>query len=199
MKNTFLFIDAYYVEKTEEIVILTNCKLNFFNVKNFELKKEIKNSDLGLDIQMNAICQLNENYLLIISLNNLYLFNVVSYQFNTVIQLDKEIRGVTCLKKDSKGNIFLVGNNYYHLKICKGIFIFKDYFMVYRYNDVMGLDKIHEDVYKDINMVRIIDFDCLNENEKNINNDNKIAFVFSYKPYFSEKRKEYLKISNINI
>ena len=126
MKNTFLFIDAYYVEKTEEIVILTNCKLNFFDVKNFELKKEIKNSDLGLDIQMNAICQLNENYLLITSHNNLYLFNVVSYQFNTVIQLDKEIRGVTCLKKDSKGNIFLVGNNYYHFKICKGIFIFKD-------------------------------------------------------------------------
>ena len=85
MKNTFLFIDAYYVEKTEEIVILTNCKLNFFDVKNFELKKEIKNSDLGLDIQMNAICQLNENYLLITSHNNLYLFNVVSYQFNNVI------------------------------------------------------------------------------------------------------------------
>ena len=48
-------------------------------------------------------------------------------------------------------------------------------------------------------MIRIIDFDCLNENENNINNDNKIAFVFSYKPYFSEERKEYLKISNINI
>ena len=71
--------------------------------------------------------------------------------------------------------------------------------MVYRYNDVMGLDKIHEDVYKDINMVRIIDFDCLNENENNINNDNKIAFVFSYKPYFIEERKKYLKIYNINI
>ena len=88
-------------------------------MKIFELKKEIKNSDLGLDIQMNAICQLNENYLLITSHNNLYLFNVVSYQFNTVIQLDKEIRGVTCLKKDSKGNIFLVGIIIIILKIVK--------------------------------------------------------------------------------
>jgi len=125
--------------------------------------------------------------LLIASQKNFYFYNILYHQFDMIIQIDEKIKDVISLKSDLKVNIYLIGNNYNNEE---GLIPPKDYIFVYKYKDIIGLDKIYEEEFK---LKRIVDLEPLNENE-----NNKVALVLSYSTFFSGC-KEYLQITNINI
>ena len=125
--------------------------------------------------------------MLIASQKNFYFYNILYHQFDTIIQFDEKIKDVISLKSDLKGNIYLIGNNYNNEE---GLIPPKYYIFVYKYKDIIGLDKIYEEEFK---LKRIVDLEPLNKNE-----NNKVALVLSYSTFFSGC-KEYLQITNINI
>jgi len=125
--------------------------------------------------------------LLIASQKNFYFYNILYHQFDMIIQIDEKIKDVISLKPDLKGNIYLIGNNYNNEE---GLIPPKYYIFVYKYKDIIGLDKIYEEEFK---LKRIVDLEPLNKNE-----NNKVALVLSYSTFFSGC-KEYLQITNINI
>ena len=125
--------------------------------------------------------------MLIASQKNFYFYNILYHQFDTIIQIDEKIKDVISLKSDLKVNIYLIGNNYNNEE---GLIPPKDYIFVYKYKDIIGLDKIYEEEFK---LKRIVDLEPLNGNE-----NNKVALVLSYSTFFSGC-KEYLQITNINI
>ena len=181
--NALTFTDSYYAEKTDEIVILTQCKLKILDVKTNTIKIQMQNADLRLNMLIDCFCKMNDNYLLIATHNNFYFYNILYHQFDTIIRQDKKISGINLLKSDLNGNIYLIGNNY---NFMEDSFKPKNYFFVYRYKEMLW-DKIYENEFR---KKKIEVFEPLNDN-------NKFAFIFSYCPFFSED--PYLQIENVNI
>ena len=177
-------IDAELLIQKNIFIIFLVSKLKFIDKKTYNLKHEITNNDFYLQYpRINAICILDDNYVLIGTHKNLYILNINNYEFVSIIRHDTMIKGITNIKKDINGNIILTANNYLN---CKGFFSPKDYLIVYKFynNNEPRLEKIYNETFSD----RVRDFVFLNEN--------KISFLLEYFPFFGDNQKQYLKISN---
>ena len=184
-KNNSIFFDAEYLPQKNEFIFLETNKLKFLEKETFNLKHEITNEDFHLDFQRDVLCLLDDNHVLIGTHKNLYILNINNYEFVSIIRHENIIKGINKIKKDLNGNIILAANNSYNIK---GFFPPKHFLIVYKYNtNEKKLDKIYDDT---LSMERIIDYVCLNEN--------KIAIVVEYFPFFGGMTKEYLKISSYN-
>ena len=183
--GTQKLIDAGYLIPKNEFIILVDNKLKLLDKITFKLNHEITENDFHLDRPpMNAMCILDDNYVLIGTHKNLYILNINNYEFVSIIRHDTIIRGVSNIKKNINGNIILTANNYYGMK---GSYTMKDYLIVYKYNNNENkLEKIYDETISD----RIRDFVCLNEN--------KISFLLAYFTFFGGNETQYLKISNYN-
>ena len=183
-KTNSIFFDVEYLPQKNEFIFLFTHKLKFFDKKTFNLKHEITNEDFHLDFQRDVLCLLDDNHVLIGTHKNLYILNINNYEFVSIIRHDNIIKGINTIKKDLNGNVVLTANNSHNIK---GFFTPKDFLIVYKYNkNKKKLEKIYDDTLSE----RIIDFVCLNEN--------KIAFILEYFPFFGGMSKEYLKISSYN-
>jgi len=184
-KNNSTFFDVEYLPQKNEFIFLTNNKLKFYEREKFNLQHEIINDDFRLDFQRNVLSLLDNNHILIGTHKNLYILNINNYEFVSIIRHDNIIKGINKIKKDLNGNIILTANNTHHIK---GFFTPKHFIIVYKYNtNEKKLDKIYNET---LTNESIIDFTCLNENN--------IAFVLEYFPFFGGITKEYLKISSYN-
>ena len=185
INNNSMFFDVEYLPQKNEFIFLTNNKLKFYDGETFNLKHEITNDDFHLDFQRDVLCLLDDDHILIGTHKNLYILNINNYEFVSIIRHDNIIKGINKIKKDLNGNIILTANNTHHIK---GFFPPKHFIIVYKYNkNEKKLDKVYNET---LTNERIIDFSCLNENN--------IAFVLEYFPFFGGKTKEYLKISGYN-
>ena len=185
INNNSMFIDVEYLPQKNEFIFLINNKLKFYERETFNLKQEITNDDFRLDFQRDVLCLLDDDHILIGKHKNLYILNINNYEFVSIIRHDNIIKGINKIKKDLNGNIILTANNTHHIK---GFFPPKHFLIVYKYNtNEKKLDKVYNET---LTNERIIDITCLNENN--------IAFVLEYFPFFGGKTKEYLKISSYN-
>jgi len=185
INNNSMFIDVEYLPQKNEFIFLTNNKLKFYDREKFNLKHEITNEHFHLDFERDVLCLLDDAHVLICTHKNLYILNINNYEFVSIIRHDNIIKGINKIKKDLNGNIILTANNTHHIK---GFFPPKHFLIVYKYNkNEKKLDKIYNET---LTNESIKDFACFNENN--------IAFVLDYFPFFGDKTKEYLKISSYN-
>ena len=178
--------DALYLS-TNELVYFDG-KVKFLNLDTFNIRN-IDNTfyfDYDLIKNNHIICNLENNHILIVDDKYFYIIDILNYTIiKKISQIDNFL--IKGLKNDSNGNIMILKKYTSHIRICKG-YNFKrmiyDYFVIYRINNNLNLEKKYE----------IEESDCKIESFHKYR-DNQIIFQMSSR----SDNSKYIKTLIVNL